>query len=133
MLRLVTATPDARAYALVLRQAAHDAVRAVLAAPPESATASMALRGVTAWLVRTYGPGAAQDLAEELAVDLAEALDALSSVEGRHPLALLDAWFHDEPEPPGAAPVPEVPAPRTADDPPAASFAPAGEDSAGRS
>lgn len=149
MLRLVTAaTPDARAYASVLRQAAHDAVRAVLAAPPESATASMALRGVTSWLVRTYGPGAAQDLAEELAVDLAEAFDALSSVEGRHPLALLDAWFHDQPEPaagPAQAadgvrsrpaeeefPGPDVlPAPVDGE-PPGAFFAPAQEDGAGR-
>ena len=42
MLRIVTGTPDAT-YAAVLRQAAHDAVRAVLAAPPDSVTASMAL------------------------------------------------------------------------------------------
>jgi DNA-binding XRE family transcriptional regulator len=113
MLRIVTGTPDDQAYAAVLRQAAHDAVRAVLAAPPDSVTASMALRGVTAWLVRTYGAGAAQDLAEELAVDLAEAFDALAAVEARHPLSLLDAWFHDQPEPAG---VPDVPRSRPAVD-----------------
>src|SRR4051794_7712666 len=47
--------------------------------------ASAALRGVTAWLARTYGPAAVQDLAEELAVDLAEAFDALAAAEGRDP------------------------------------------------
>jgi hypothetical protein len=100
MLRIVSGTdPDADVYAAVLRQAAHDAVRAVLAAPPDSVMASAALRGVTAWLARTYGPAAVQDLAEELAVDLAEAFDALAAAEGRDPLTLLDAWFHDQPQP----------------------------------
>ena len=104
MLRGVTGTPDAEVYAAVLRQAAYDAVRAVLAAPPDSATGSAALRGVTTWVADAYGIGAVQDLAEELAVDLAEAFGALASVEGRDPLALLDTWFHDQPAPdvPGA-------------------------------
>jgi hypothetical protein len=104
MLRIVTGARDAEVYAAVLRQAAHDAVRAVLAAPPDSVTGSAALRGVTAWLARAHGSAAVQDLAEELAVDLAEAFDALASVDGRDPLTLLDAWFHDQPEPdlPGA-------------------------------
>jgi hypothetical protein len=106
MLQVVTGTgSDADVYAAVLRQAAHDAVRAVLAAPPDSITASAALRNVTAWLARTYGPVAVQDLAEELAVDLAEAFDALASAEGRDPLTLLDAWFHDQPAP-GPLPAP---------------------------
>ena len=101
MLRIVTGTGrDAGVYGRVLRQAAYDAVRAVLAAPPDSVTASIALRGVTSWLIRVYGPGAAQDLAEELAVDLAEAFDALASAEGLEPTELLDVWFHDQPEPP---------------------------------
>ena len=69
---------------------------------------SLALRGVTTWLVRSYGVLAVQDLAEELAVDLAEAFDALASVEGRDPLTLLDAWFHDQPEPAGEPHAPEV-------------------------
>jgi len=50
-------------------------------------------------VARAHGTGAVQDLAEELAVDLAEAFDALASVEGRDPLVLVDAWFHDQPAP----------------------------------
>jgi hypothetical protein len=99
MLRGVTGTSDAEVYAAVLRQAAHDAVRAVLTAPPDSVSGSTALRAVTTWVVHAYGIGAVQDLAEELAVDLAEAFDALASVEGRDPMALVDAWFHDQPAP----------------------------------
>jgi hypothetical protein len=104
----VAGTPDTGGYAAVLRQAAHDAVRAVLAAPPDSVTASAALRSVTAWLARTYGLIAVQDLAEELAVDLAEAFDALAYAEGRDPMVVLDAWFHDQPAP-GAPGAPAAP------------------------
>jgi hypothetical protein len=107
MLRLVTAD---EVYARVLRQAAHDAVRVVLAAPAgpaTSSTGSAALRGVTSWLLHRYGAAALQDLAEELAVDLAEAFDALASVECRDPLTMLDAWFSDE-SAPGRAAVPEA-------------------------
>jgi len=89
-------------HARTIRQAAHDAVRALLTAPPDSCEGSVALRDVTAWLEREHGPEALRDLAEELAVDLAEAFDALAAAEGRPPLEVLDAWFHDDP-------VPEVP------------------------
>jgi hypothetical protein len=93
-------------YAAVIRQAAHDAVRAVLDAPPGSLDGSAALREVTAWLLREHGPAALRDLAEELAVDLAEAFDALASAERRDALAVLDGWFHDHPAPdlPGVEP-----------------------------
>ncbi len=89
-------------HARTIRQAAHDAVRALLTTPPDSVEGSVALRDVTAWLAREHGPEAVRDLAEELAVDLAEAFDALASAEGRPPLEVLDAWFHDDP-------LPEVP------------------------
>ena len=104
MLRIVTGTGrDAGVYSRVLRQAAYDAVRAVLAAPPASVTASIALRGVTTWLIRVYGPGAAQDLAEELAVDLAEAFDALAAPAGRARMARREVGSPHprEPPPPG--------------------------------
>lgn len=81
------------------RSAAHDAVRALLTAPPDSPEGSAALREVTAWLAREHGPAAAFDLAEELAVDLAEALDAIAAVEQRDPVEIADRWFHDQPAP----------------------------------
>lgn len=90
---------DANPYARTVRQAAHDAVRALLAAPPDSPEGSAALREVVAWLAREHGPGAVLDLAEELAVDLAEALDALAAVEQRAPLEVVDRWWHDQPAP----------------------------------
>ena len=40
-----------------------------------------------------------RDLAEELAVDLAEAFAALAAVERRSALSVLDGWFHDVPVP----------------------------------
>jgi hypothetical protein len=51
------------------------------------------------WLVAEHGAAAVTDLAEELAADLAEALDALAAAEGRPALAVLDGWFHDVPPP----------------------------------
>jgi hypothetical protein len=65
-------------YSTVVRQAAHDAVRALLAAPPDSAAGTLALRKVTGWLATEHGDDAVRDLAEELAADLAEALAALA-------------------------------------------------------
>ncbi|MDN5929607.1 MAG: hypothetical protein L0I24_00830 [Pseudonocardia sp.] len=88
-------------HAQIVRQAAHDAVRALLAAPPDSVQGSAALRVVTAWLAREHGTAAVLDLAEELAVDLAEAFAALAAVEECNPLVLADAWFHDERLPDG--------------------------------
>jgi erythromycin esterase-like protein len=120
MLRTVPGSESSGdAYAAVIRQAAHDAVRALLSAPPDSLEGSAGLREVTSWLLRRYGPGAVADLADELAVDLAEAFDALAAVEGRDPLEVLDAWFHDEPEPDVPAPVAEPEAGRREDPPPA--------------
>ena len=98
-------------YAAVIRQAAHDAVRALLAAPPESLTGSLALRQVTTWLVAEHGAAAVTDLTEELAADLAEALDALAAAEGRPALAVLDGWFHDVPPPWGGPTTPGTAAP----------------------
>jgi DNA-directed RNA polymerase specialized sigma subunit len=83
------------AYAQVIRQAAHDGVRALLAVPPDSEDGAVALRQVIAWLAREHGTAAVLDLAEELAVDLAEAFDALAAVQQRDPQELADAWFHD--------------------------------------
>lgn len=98
---------DVDPYARTVRQAAHDAVRAVLAAPPDSPEGSVALREVVAWLAREHGPGAVLDLAEELAVDLAEALDAIAAAEQRAPLEVADRWFHDQPAPSAAQPADE--------------------------
>ena len=39
-----------------------------------------------------------------MAVDLAEALDAIVAVEQRDPLEVVDRWFHNQP-------APEVPGP----------------------
>jgi hypothetical protein len=70
-------------YARTIRQAAHDAVRALLTPPPASPEGSAALLA----------------LAGELAVDLAEALDAIAAVVQRDPVEIADRWFHDQPAP----------------------------------
>jgi hypothetical protein len=95
-------------HAAVIRQAAHDAVRVLLAAPPGSLTGSLALRQVTTWLVAEHGAAAVTDLAEELAADLAKALDAFAAAEGRPALAVLDCWFHDVPPPWDGSTIPET-------------------------
>jgi hypothetical protein len=87
------------AYAAVIRQASHDAVRAQLAAPPDSVAGSSGLRAVTDWLAAAHGAAAVRELAEELAVDLAEAIAAVAAAEGRSALVVLDGWFHDMPAP----------------------------------
>ena len=99
-------TCDDGGYAAVIRQAAHDAVHALLTAATDSAAGSQALREVTTWLAATHGAGAVQDVAEELAVDLAEAFAELAAAEGQPALAVLDGWFHDVPEPSFAAAAP---------------------------
>jgi hypothetical protein len=91
-------------YARTIRQAAHDAVHALLAAAPDSPEGSAALREVTVWLAREHCLGAVVDLAEELAVDLAEALDAIAAVEQRDAVEVADRWFHDQPAPDVAGP-----------------------------
>jgi DNA-directed RNA polymerase specialized sigma subunit len=102
---MIRAMSAADLYARTIRQAAHDAVRALLTAPRDSAEASVALREVTAWLAHEHGPTAVLDLAEELAVDLAEAMDALAAVEQRDAVEVTDRWFHDQaaPDVPGHA------------------------------
>jgi hypothetical protein len=67
-------------------------------------TGSLALRQARTWLVAEHGAAAVTDLAEELAADLAEALDALAAAEGRPALAVLDGWFDDVPPPWGGRP-----------------------------
>ena len=84
-------TCDDDVYTAVIRQAAHDAVRALLTAPPDSIAGSQALREVTTWLAAEHGTAAVIDLAEELAADLAEAFDAVAAAEGRPALAVLDS------------------------------------------
>jgi hypothetical protein len=98
-------TFDDGVYAAVIRHA-HDAVSALLTAPPDSLEGSRALCEVTTWLAAEHGAAAVIDLAEELAADLAEAFDALAAAEGRPALAVLDSWFHDVPPPPVTAPDP---------------------------
>ena len=88
-------TGDDDVYAAVIRQAAHDAVSALLTALPDSLGGSRALREVTTWLAAEHGAAAVIDLAEEPAADLAEAFDAVAAAEGRPALAVLDSWFHD--------------------------------------
>jgi hypothetical protein len=92
-------------YARTIRQTAHDAVRALLTAAPDSPEGSAAPREVTAWLAHEHGPTAVLDLAEELAVDLAEAMEAIAAVEQRAAVEVADRWFHDQPAPdvPGPA------------------------------
>jgi hypothetical protein len=92
-------TRDDGVYAAVIRQAVHDAVHALLTAPPDSLAGSGALREVTMSLAAEHGTAAVTDLAEELTADLAEAFEALAAAEGRSAFVVLDSWFHDVPEP----------------------------------
>jgi hypothetical protein len=101
---MIRALSAADPYARTIRQAAHDAVRALLTASPDSPEGSAALREVTAWLAHEHGPAAVLDLAEELAIDLAEALDAIAAVERRDAVEVADRWFHDQPAPDVAGP-----------------------------
>ena len=89
-------TCDDDVYAAVIRQGAHDAVRALLTAQLDSVAGSCAVREVTTWL--------------------AEAFDALAAAEGRPALAVCDGWFHDVPPPPAAAAAPH-PATHPGEDP----------------
>jgi len=94
----------------VVRQAAQDAVQALLRHPWDDPRGSYELREVTAWLARHLGGAAMLGLAEELAVDLAEAFTAPAAVDRVDPLVLADRWFHDHPPPsfdpaPPASPV----------------------------
>jgi hypothetical protein len=84
-------------YEHTICRAAHDAVRALLSAAPDSPEGSAALREVTLRLAQEHGPVAVLDLAEELAVDLAEALGAIASVEQRDAVEFADHWFSDQP------------------------------------
>ena len=95
----VAMTRDDGGYAAVIRQAVHDAVHALLTAPPDSLAGLRALREVTMPLAAEHGAAAATDLAEELAADLAEAFEALAAAEGRSAMVVLVSWFHDIPEP----------------------------------
>jgi hypothetical protein len=99
-------TRDDGVYAAAIRQAVRDAVHALLTAPPDSIAGSRALRQVTMSLAAAHGAAAVTDLVEELAVDLAEALEALAATEGRSALVVLDSWFHDVPEPLSATAAP---------------------------
>jgi hypothetical protein len=108
-------TRDDRGYAAVIRQAVHDAVHALLTAPPDSVAGSRALRKVTMSLAAEHGAAAVTDLAEELAADLAEAFEALATAEGRSALAVLENWFHDIPEPLAAAAPTDIAAHQDAD------------------
>src|SRR4030081_1790027 len=92
--------PDADSYCHTIRQAAHDAVHALLSRALNSPEGSAALRDVTTLrLAQEHGPVAVLQLAEELAVDLAEALGAIASVEQREAVEFADHWFSDEPAP----------------------------------
>jgi hypothetical protein len=86
-------------YGAVIRHAAHNAVRALLAAPADSVAGSRGVRAVTDWVAAACGPDAVRDLAEELAADLAEAFAALAAAERQPALSVLDGWFHDVPDP----------------------------------
>ena len=96
---MIHAMAAADPYARTIRQAAHDAVRALLTSAPDSPEGSAALREVTAWLAHKHGLAAVLDLAEELAVDLAEALGAIAAVEQRDAVEVADRWFHDQAAP----------------------------------
>lgn len=104
----------------VIRQAAHDAVHALLRHPDDEQAASRKLRDVVVWLGARHGSAAIVELAEELAVDLAEAFSALAAVERLDPIAVADSWFHDETLPQvdrdAATPASPPPRPARADD-----------------
>jgi hypothetical protein len=87
----------------VIRQAVHDAVRALLTAPPDSlegfARASQRddVAGRRARRRRGDRPGRGTGRRP------GEAFEALAAAENRPALAVLDGWFHDIPPPRGPA------------------------------
>jgi hypothetical protein len=82
------ATPQA-AYSHTVRTAVQDAVRAVLAHGPNSPDAATAVRHLVARLGEQHGPQFAQNVADELVVELAEAT-AVMATEDEHEGALTD-------------------------------------------
>ncbi len=92
-------TDDPRAQ--MLRQAAYDAVRSVLASPPDSEEGSRALYDVIDWVAREHGNAAVAELAFQLALDFAAALDVLADAQQLDLLSLADRWFHETAIPDG--------------------------------
>ena len=71
------------AYAAVeIRQKTNDAVRAQLAAPPDSVAGWAALRAVTDWLAARMARPRCATWPRKLAVDLAEAFAVVAAAEG---------------------------------------------------
>lgn len=79
----------------VIVQAEIDAVRAAAADP----LAHDRVAAVLDWLAAEHGPQAVRDLTVATIFDLAEALGAIGSVEGRPTDAVIDRWFREVPPP----------------------------------
>lgn len=77
------------ADAAMLRQGVHDAVRALLTAPPHVVEGSNARHKAATRLATRPGAVALTNLAEELAADLAESFGALAVAQGQRTLAVL--------------------------------------------
>ena len=86
-------------YARTIRQAAHDAVLALLTAAPDSVgrVGRAARRGGLAGARARSGCGAGSR--RGVGRRPAEALEAIAAVEQRDAVEVADRWFHDQPAP----------------------------------
>lgn len=72
-------------------------MRTLLTTAPDSLEGSAGPREATAGLAHGHDLAAVLDLAEELAVDLAETPDAIAAVEQCDAVEVAEGWFHDQP------------------------------------
>jgi hypothetical protein len=92
----VTDPEDGEPIDEVLAQAEQDALYAAVVDPQ----ASDQVRRIISWLLDEHGPAAVVAFTEALVFDLAAAMEAIGSLEGRDTVAVIDAWFHDQEMPP---------------------------------
>jgi hypothetical protein len=90
------AVGDSANYSHTIRRAAHDVVRAVLGHGANSPVAASAVRRITAWLAVQHGASAVRGLADELALELAEAAAAIAWTNEDEDHDGADAWFDDQ-------------------------------------
>jgi hypothetical protein len=90
------AVGDSANYSHTSRRAAHDVVRTVLGQGANSPVAASAVRRITAWLAEQHGATAVRGLADELALELAEAAAAMAWTNEDEDHDGADAWFDDQ-------------------------------------
>ena len=86
-------------YAAVIRQATHDAVRALLTAPADSVAGSLNLREVTDWVATEHGAARCATSPRSWPSTWRRRSPRSRPSKGGSALVVLDGWFHDVPVP----------------------------------